>query len=214
MTQAITPSTETLTPAKWTLDEYHQMISAELLIDRRVELLNGVIVEMPPLEPIHEYTEEELVAYLRPLLKGHAKVREAKAITLPDKGDGPSEPIPDISVVKDQRYRDRHPYPEDIYLLIEVANSQPARDLQAKRLIYAKAGIAECWVFDLQKQEMRVFRGIQDGDYQSDVVWELDTITIQAFPDVTLSANTMKRLANEPYTTSISIYTYPLPTIQ
>ena len=198
MTQAITQPIDTLPIAKWSVDEYHRMIAAGLLRDRRVELLNGVIVEMTPIEPIHDDTEEELVAYLRPLLEGRAKVREAKAVTLPDD----SEPIPDISVVKSGRYRDRHPHPDDIYLLIEIANSQPARDLQAKRLTYARSGIVEYWVFNLQTQEMKVFREIEgegeSADYRVNETWELDVISLQAFPDIVLSADTMKRLANEP----------------
>ena len=51
------------------------------------------------------------------------------AVTLPDDG----EPIPDIVVVRPQQYRDRHLYPEDVYLIIEIANSRPGRDLGSKR---------------------------------------------------------------------------------
>lgn len=158
MTQAINPPINTLPIARWSVDEYHRMISAGLLIDRRVELLNGVIVEMPPVEPIHE-----------------------------GRGDNAA---------------DHHPYPENIYLLIEIANSRPARDLKIKRQIYAREGIREYWVMDLEKDELRVFRDIEGegdaADYQADITWASDTIQIQTFPDVVLSLSAMKHLANEP----------------
>ena len=102
---------------------------------------------MAPIDPIHDDIQEELAEYLRRQLGNHAKVREAKAVTLLDN----SEPIPDISIVRPQRYRDRHPYVEDIYLLIEIANSRPARDTKVKRSIYARAGIPKYWVFNLEK---------------------------------------------------------------
>lgn len=183
-----------LTPIKWSIDDYHQMIASGLLCDRRVELLDGDIVEMVPVEPLHDDVREELASYLRSVLSDRARVREATAVTLPNR----SEPIPDISVVRPQRYRDRHPYVEDIYLLIEIANSRPVRDTEVKRLTYARAGIPEYWVFDLEKDDLRVFRDIQgagdEADYQLDITWEEDMIEIQAFPDIALSATTMKQL--------------------
>lgn len=185
---------EKLIPIQWSVDDYHQMIAAGILGDRQVELLEGNIVAMPPVEPIHDDIGDELAAYLRAKLGAQAKIRECKSVTLPT-----SEPQPDIAVVEKRRYGDHHPYPENIYLLIEIAKSRPARDLIAKRQIYAQAGIVEYWVFDLEKQELRVFRDIQGqgkaADYQVDVVWAADTIRIGAFPQVELAATELMRLA-------------------
>lgn len=177
---------EQLIPIKWSVEDYHQMIAVGLLCDRRVELLEGDIVEMSPVEPIHDDIGDELAAYLRSKLSARAKIRECKAVTLPT-----SEPQPDIAIVENRRYGDHHPYPENIYLLIEIAKSRPARDLETKRQIYAKAGIQEYWVLNLAAQELRVFRDIvQAGgipDYQIKAAWELQTISILAFPDIALS---------------------------
>ncbi|MEM8545598.1 MAG: Uma2 family endonuclease [Cyanobacteria bacterium P01_H01_bin.119] len=67
-----------------------------------------------------------------------------------------------------------------------------------KRRIYACAGVSEYWVFDLERNKLRVFCDLADFeesvDYQSDTVWQDDTISIQAFPKVILSAIEMKRL--------------------
>jgi Uma2 family endonuclease len=179
-----------LAPIKWTVDEYHQMIAAGVLRDRRVELLSGDVVEMAPVEPPHEGVSDAAIEHLRERLGRRVLVRAGKAVTLPV-----SEPLPDIAVVQRRDYSDHHPYPDNIYLLIEIANSRPERDLEVKRPVYARAGIAEYWVFDLVKNELRIFRDVADGDYQTDITWSEPTITLQAFPDVALSVAAMKRLA-------------------
>lgn len=178
-----------LTPVKWSLDDYHQMILAGVLRDRRVELIDGDIVEMAPVEPVHEGMGDAITEHLRERLGRRVLVRSGKAITLPT-----SEPIPDVAVVERRDYCDHHPYSENIFLLIEIANSRPARDLEVKRPIYASAGILEYWVFDLEKDELRVFRDIADGDYQTDLTWQDDAIAPIAFPEVTLSVAAMRSL--------------------
>ncbi|HEY9887809.1 MAG TPA: Uma2 family endonuclease [Candidatus Obscuribacterales bacterium] len=178
-----------LTPVKWSLERYHQMAAAGVLEDYRVELLDGDIVEMTPVDPPHEERGDAVAEHLRQGLGRRVLVREGKAITLPT-----SEPIPDVAVVERRSYGDHHPYPENIYLLIEIANSRPERDIDVKRPIYARAGIVEYWVFDLVNDEFRVFRGCADGDYQTDIPWTEPTITLQAFPDVVLSVSAMKQL--------------------
>jgi len=83
--------------AKWTLDQYHQMIDAGILAGHHVELLNGEIVEMPPEGELHAHLSSEAADYIRELLRGKVKVREIKPITLPNN----SEPEPDIAIVQD-----------------------------------------------------------------------------------------------------------------
>jgi Uma2 family endonuclease len=187
----MTQATEKPPLMKWTLDRYHELVRTGVLEDCRVELLNGEIVEMSPVDPVHDDTQEALVEYLRTKLGGRARVREAKAVTLPDN----SEPIPDVSVVRPQRYRNRHPYPEDVYLIIEIANSRPGRDLGPKRQVYAQAGIQEYWVFNLAEQELKVFRDVQGGDYQVEQTWSSPTINLTAFPDLTLETAVLRELA-------------------
>ncbi len=187
----MTQATEKPPLMKWSLNKYHELVKTGVLEDCRVELLNGQIVEMPLLEPIHDDTREELAGYLRSILGDRAKVRAATAVTLPDD----SEPIPDIAVVRPQRYRDRHPYPEDVYLIIEIANSRPARDLGPKRQVYAQAGIREYWVFNLAKQELKVFRDVQGDDYQVEQTWSNPTISLEVFPELPLETAVLRELA-------------------
>lgn len=174
---------------------YYAAARAGVFEGHRVELLDGNLFEIEMPEPIHEWLIEALRAYLEEMLGDRAMVREAKPVTLSDN----SEPIPDVSVVQKQDYRRRHPSPEDIYLVIEIANSNPTRDTKTKRPAYAHAGIPEYWVFDLVRQELRVFRDIQQEgnatDYATDIVWSMNTIQIGAFPEVELSATELKHLA-------------------
>ncbi|MFB8787498.1 MAG: Uma2 family endonuclease [Potamolinea sp.] len=150
--------------AKWRIDEYHSMITAGILSDRRVELLQGEIVEMPPEGEPHAYCSDEAGEYLSSNCWASApQVRQAKPITLPND----SEPEPDIAIVQrlGRDYREHHPYPENIFWLIEYANSSLEKDLERKSKIYAEAGISEYWVVNLKKLHLVVFREPLDGEY-------------------------------------------------
>lgn len=140
--------------AKWSIADYHRMIEAGILCDRSVELISGEIIEVSPEGPTHRFINVKLVKYLQNLLRGKAEIYESHPITLND-----SEPEPDIAIVKspDARYRDRHPYPEDIYWLIEIADSTIVKDREIKQQIYARAGILEYWIIDVNKRELIVY---------------------------------------------------------
>ena len=177
------------TIAKWTVDDYHQMIEAGILCERQVELLDGDIVEMVPTDPLHDFLGDEVADYLRYLLGTRARVRECKGVTLPT-----SEPQPDIAIVERISYREHHPRPENIYLLIEIAKSQPPRDTETKRKIYAQAEIREYWVINLKRGELRVFRDPVGEDYRIDVVWNEETIRALAFPEIAIALDKLLKL--------------------
>lgn len=172
-----------VTLAKWSLDEYHQMIEAGILVGRQVELLNGDMIEMAPEGPEHAQLSTDAADYLRALLGDRALIRDAKPITLPEGG---SEPQPDVAIVEPLRdlYRTRHPYPENIFWLIEYAYSSLAKDLEAKRTAYASAGVAEYWVVNLRQRQVTVFREPAQGDYLEEIVLTSGSLTPLAFPAV------------------------------
>jgi Uma2 family endonuclease len=173
-----------VTLAKWSVEDYHRMIEAGILCARRVELIAGEIVEMSPEGPLHTSINIRAVNYLRSLLAELAEVREAHPITLTD-----SEPEPDIAVVRlpQQQYFQHHPYPEDIFWLIEVSDTTLADDLSRKKRIYAQAGIQEYWVLDVNAQKLMVFREPEGNNYRSEFEYSQGTITPLAFPDVQIS---------------------------
>jgi Uma2 family endonuclease len=171
-----------ITIAKWTIEQYHELVATGILDDRRVELLEGDIVEMAPEGMPHAVYCGRTVEYLRELLSGRAKVRETHPITLPNN----SEPEPDVAIVRspDTQYLAHHPYPEDIYWLIEYSDTTLAKDINAKQRIYAQAGILEYWVVNLQASELIVFRDEGNDGYQTETKLTSGSISPLSFPDI------------------------------
>jgi len=118
------------TLAKFSTEEYHQMIELGIFCDRSVGLLNGKIWEKPPEKPLHRKVIYFGVDYLRQILSGKAIIFEAHPITLQN-----SEPEPDITVTQlpISLYDERHPCASDILLLIEVSDTTLSKDLQEKK---------------------------------------------------------------------------------
>jgi Uma2 family endonuclease len=167
---------------RYTIKQYHALIATGVLADKKVELIAGNIVEMTPEGMPHAVYCGRTVEYLRELLTNRAKVREAHPITLPDD----SEPEPDVAIVRppDTQYLAHHPYPEDIFWLIEYADSTLAKDINDKQLVYARAGIMEYWVVNLTGDELIVFRGVGDNGYQTEVRLNSGSIASLAFPEI------------------------------
>lgn len=171
----------TVTAARWTVEEYHRLIETGVLADKRVELINGEIVEMPPEGPLHSDSSTELRDWLTARLQGRASIREGHPITL-----AISEPEPDIAVVRPGRYRGKHPGPMGIFLLIEIAESSLSKDLNEKAAAYAQAGIADYWVISLKNQEAVVFRTPRFTGYQQQHTAKEGTVQPLAFLDLKL----------------------------
>ncbi|MEH1846166.1 MAG: Uma2 family endonuclease [Nostoc sp.] len=176
------------TLAKWSVDDYHRMVEAGILHGRHLELLAGEIVEMSPETPIHYTTAKRGAKYLEELLLGKADVRLNGPITLSD-----SEPEPDIAIVRlpESSYNDRHPAPQDIFWIVEVAKTSLKKDLDIKAAIYATAAIQEYWVLDLSTKQMIVLRNPKDGKYVEEHTIGEGMITPLVFADVSVS---VKRL--------------------
>jgi Uma2 family endonuclease len=172
------------TLVKWSVEDYHRMIAAGILSDRPVELLAGEIVEMSPETPIHYNTARRGTKYLEELLAGKAEVRFNGPVTLSS-----SEPEPDIAIVSlpESAYNERHPEPQDIFWIIEVANTSLQKDVDIKAAIYAEARIPEYWVLNLAAKNIIVFREPENGKYLSEQKIEEGTIIPLAFVDVQVS---------------------------
>ncbi len=147
----------TLTTYKWSIEEWHDLVNSGVLAGKRVELLEGEIITMSPEGIPHRNTNHKVVKYLRKLLDGLAEVYESHPITLDNSPHSrASEPEPDIAIVHlpESIYDTHHPYPEDIYWLIEISNETLTKDLEQKTITYARNGIAEYWVIDLKNNKL------------------------------------------------------------
>jgi len=178
------PITSPLILAKISIEQYHRMVEAGVWDDRQVELLNGIIVEMSPEGIPHANRRTKAQDHLAKVFGDAVQLRIAAPITLPDG----SEPEPDIAVVRrqDDEYDLHHPYPKNIFWLIEYSNTSLEKDLGIKAEIYAAAGIPEYWVVNLKDNKLIVFRDPLDGNYQSQQEFTSDTISPLAFPTVAI----------------------------
>jgi Uma2 family endonuclease len=147
----------TVTRRHFTLEEYHRL--GELGFfgeEERVELIRGEIIQMPTKKPPHSVCNTLLWQELYKLIEGRAILRVQEPIILP----ADSEPQPDVAIVRNQEdnYLSSHPYPEDILLLIEVADSTLKYDQETKLRLYAEAGISEFWHPDRGKEVKEAFK--------------------------------------------------------
>lgn len=179
-------ATMTVTTYKWSISEWHDLVDTGVLEGKPVELLNGEIIEMSPEREQHTFTNDDVAEMFREKFKGLAKIRESHPITLDN-----SEPEPDIAVVRSPKtiYKEHHPYPEDIYLLIEVSNNTLKIDLETKAQIYARNNIPEYWVVDLANKQVIVHTQPSGDTYSQVVKYKSGVISPQAFPNITIPLN-------------------------
>jgi Uma2 family endonuclease len=131
------------------------MIEADVRTeDDRFELLEGRVVTKDPLSPIVAVSIGVLHERLRLVLPAGWHIREQSAITTADSG-----PEPDLAIVRGARrdYTDRHPGPEDIAILIEVAESSLAQDRELKGRLYGRAGLAAYWIVNVIDRQIEVY---------------------------------------------------------
>jgi Uma2 family endonuclease len=163
-----------------TVDEYRQLVAGAFLDeDARVELIDGVVVDMSPRTPRHEAAVRWLTNWLIASLDHHRyQLMIAGSLTL-----GTSEPEPDVAVVTKPAPTQEHP--SRALLVIEVAVSSRDRDLRSKPAIYAGA-VDEYWVVDLERQEVVVHGdGVTGGYRQIDRVargGEVTSLALKAQP--------------------------------
>jgi Uma2 family endonuclease len=147
-----------------TVDEYHRMAEVGILPpDARVELIEGEIIDMPPIGTGHGGTVMQLTELLLDAARGRAQVFVQSAQRLSDI----SEPQPDFALVKPRAdfYKKKHPGPADTFLIIEVSESSLRYDLQVKAPLYARHAVPEYWVIDLIGRQVRFFRSPESGQY-------------------------------------------------
>lgn len=184
MTQAATRS------ITWTRDRYLAAYRAGLLPDA-TELIAGDIVEVPTPDPIHEWAIKRLMKLIEASLQTANRDDLTCDKTSPIALSPTDQPAADIVIYPDDpdRFKSDHPTPDEIYLVVEVANSHPERDLKIKLPQYAAANIQEYWVLDLQRRELVIHRSPQPQQkiYQSQQVWQNNTITLLRLPQVEIS---------------------------
>jgi Uma2 family endonuclease len=150
---------------RFSVEEYHRLGEAGIFHeDDRVELLSGNLVLMAPIGIRHMKAVRRLTNLLVKRYGSQCVVDVQNPVMI----DGESEPQPDLLLLRAEADdRDSAPLPQDVLLLVEVADSSLQYDRSDKRRAYARNGIAEYWILDLTRDELEIFREPAGDDYRS-----------------------------------------------
>jgi Uma2 family endonuclease len=169
----------------WTVEEYEKLNGAGIFTESdRVELLNGEIIVMSPIGYRHAQAVRRLTKFFIKAAGNRYELDPQNPFVLDER----SEPQPDIILVdpKLETLR-RHPRPDEIFLVIEVSDSTVRYDREDKRPAYARNGIREYWLLNLEENVLEVYREPAGATYLDARVLAADeTIAPLAFPDVQL----------------------------
>ncbi len=173
----------------FTVQEYEQMIRAGVFgEDDRLELIEGAVIAMSPIGPGHAATVKRLAELFYEQVREHAIVSVQDPVRL----DEHSEPQPDLALLRrrDDYYATAHPRPEDVLLIVEVADTSVEFDQTVKLRLYARAGIPEVWILNLPEVNLEVYRGPTASGYKEKrTLGAGDTISPLALPDVTFAVS-------------------------
>jgi len=150
---------------KFTIAEYHQMITLGVLKeDENLELIKGEIIAMSPVGFKHSSCVNKLNYLLNLNLANQAIISVQNPIKLKDN----SEPQPDLVLLKFSQdfYNLRLPQPEDILLVIEVADTSIEYDRNVKIPLYAENKISEVWLIDLNQKLVEVYQNPENNYYK------------------------------------------------
>jgi Uma2 family endonuclease len=139
-----------------TVADYHRMGEAGVFAhDARVELIEGEVIDMAPIGSRHAGTVSFLIARFGACLGEHGIVWPQNPVVL----DLHSEPQPDLAILRPRGdfYRLSHPRPNDVLLLIEVSEATLRYDQEVKLRLYARAGVPEVWIVDLESSVLLIY---------------------------------------------------------
>ena len=162
---------------RFSVDKYHELIESGVLDeDAPVELLEGWLVEKMSKNPAHSVATDLVKSFLERVAILSTFVRSQDPITL-----STSEPEPDLSLIRGEtrEYVKRHPYPADVLLVVEVANTSLKRDSTWKKRVYASAGIEQYWILNLESRQLEVYTAPMGEVYTNQRAYsELETAEV------------------------------------
>jgi Uma2 family endonuclease len=172
---------------RFTVDEYYRMAEVGILNeDSRVELIEGEIIQMPPIGNRHLACVNRANELFVSAFAGKAIVSPQNPVRLSDI----NEPQPDLVLLKlrTDYYVEKRIWSEDALLLVEVSDTTLRYDRHVKLPLYAKSGVPEVWIEDLQKQLLLVYRNPVDRMYSIGLTLQPDdSVSTLAFPDIAFS---------------------------
>ena len=175
---------------RFTAKDFHRMVGAGILReDDRVELLHGEIVDMPPIGPGHAAGMNRLLNAFLPL-QGERKA--IISVQNPIHLGEHSEPQPDLALLKPRPdfYAQGHPTPQEVLLVVEVMESSVGYDREVKVPLYARFGIPETWLVDVEQGLIEVYREPGSEGYRQvhTLRWG-ERLSPEAFPQFILTVD-------------------------
>lgn len=153
---------------RWTRTECTMLESAGLWDQQKLELIEGELISKMPKKRAHTIVLGIVLRWLQNTFGGEYVDTETSIDVAPE--DNPtSEPEPDLIVLSKRSLdiRDTNPGPNDLRLVVEISDTTVTFDMTTKAALYARAGIADYWVFDIPIRRIVVHRDPREGRYQS-----------------------------------------------
>ncbi|MEM6520549.1 MAG: Uma2 family endonuclease [Cyanobacteria bacterium P01_C01_bin.70] len=136
----------------WTREEYYRLADLNFFQGRRVELIEGQVIDMAAMKSPHAIAIDLIDAALQPIFREGYYIRQQKPFVINDI----SEPEPDIAVVPGSIRDYAAAHPTVATLVVEVADTSLRYDRKTKGSLYAKAGIADYWILNLDDRQLEV----------------------------------------------------------
>jgi Uma2 family endonuclease len=149
----------------FTAEEFERLGEAGILRqDARLELIEGEIFEMSPIGSLHAACVDALTLLLIEIARRRFIVRVQSSVLLNDF----SEPQPDVTLLRwrDDFYSGALPKPEDVLLVIEVADTTVVKDRTMKIPLYARSGVPEAWLVNIPEEQVDIYSDPMNGSYQ------------------------------------------------
>jgi Uma2 family endonuclease len=163
------------TVAHFSLAEFEHMVEVGAFSgpsEKRLELIRGELRQMSPIGFLHSHVVTLLTDWSYDVVpRGEIMIRVQNPIRIPTSD---SEPQPDLVWAARRTTPEHHPQPDDVLLLIEVADASLADDRKEKLSLYAEAGIAEYWIVNLIDEQIEVYRKPSGRRYEEHSIWRGD----------------------------------------
>lgn len=133
--------------------------------DERLELIHGQVVRMSPIGSLHAKVVNRLNKRLSQRLFQAGQSDLIISVQNPVQLREDSEPEPDLALLASEGSPGQHPTPDDILLIVEVADTSLEHDRDTKLPLYAAAGIPEYWLVNLSDRSVGVYREPDGNSY-------------------------------------------------
>jgi len=167
---------------RFTRAEFEQILETEAFSGKRFELIDGDLIDKIGQKPPHANS----IRRLTPLLAawfGLERIQVQSPIEVATRDRERNFPEPDLAVLKENKldYDIRHPRGNELLVIVEVAESSLSRDTTTKRDLYARAGVPEYWVLDLEARRVVVHRAPAEGQYtQISEINDTESLTFES----------------------------------